>query len=504
MGGWHYWLNGREFEQTLGDSEGQGSLACCSSWCRKESDTAKQLNTSKASRLWKQPLLCGHKTTKSLQLCPTLFDPMDCSPPGSSVHGILQAGILERVAMPFSRGYSRPRDQTWVSHTAGRFLTIWATMEALEDKKAFFFPPFPFLLVSSSPRTLLPPETGSSLTSQCCDLSDKMCEPFTYFFFLPQVSLGLSPPPSSPNSTFRDSLSLGKSICHTKPTKAPSLWLQGSTCLTDQRTVSKFRSNSHWVTYKLCDVNQLHHPSKFRNIFVELLWCLNQIVILIRWRWWWFSCSVVSTSLWPLGLWPARLLCPWDFPRQEYWSGLPFLFQGIFPAQGSNLSLLDCRQTPPTQLQGKPLCPSESLAKRSKEQVMAVRVVAGRRGGGELGAQWQRQQKRERRKQPRRRGGRNREEQAEAAAVKTPERGAGFGGTRSPMLPHPSPLPGAWIPGSDLLRIRHVVHSERHHSTCLRSSFLVPVLLAPGFGWVWCWLEVVGGSALSPPHHALP
>ena len=43
---------------------------------------------------------------KSLQSCPTLCDPMDCSPPGSSVHGILQARILECVALPFSRGSS--------------------------------------------------------------------------------------------------------------------------------------------------------------------------------------------------------------------------------------------------------------------------------------------------------------------------------------------------------------------------------------------------------------
>ena len=46
------------------------------------------------------------------QLCPTLCNPMDCSPRGSSVHGILQARILEWVAVPFSRGSSRPRDQT--------------------------------------------------------------------------------------------------------------------------------------------------------------------------------------------------------------------------------------------------------------------------------------------------------------------------------------------------------------------------------------------------------
>ena len=44
--------------------------------------------------------------------CPTLCDPMDCSPPGSSVQGILQARILDRVAMPSSRGSFPPRDET--------------------------------------------------------------------------------------------------------------------------------------------------------------------------------------------------------------------------------------------------------------------------------------------------------------------------------------------------------------------------------------------------------
>ena len=44
MGGWHHWLDGHEFEQTLGDSEGQGSLVCCSPWGGKESDTTEQLN----------------------------------------------------------------------------------------------------------------------------------------------------------------------------------------------------------------------------------------------------------------------------------------------------------------------------------------------------------------------------------------------------------------------------------------------------------------------------
>ena len=61
--------------------------------------------------------------------CPTLCDPMDCSPPGSSVHGILQARVLEWGAIAFSRGSSWPRDRIWVSRIVGRCFTIWATRE---------------------------------------------------------------------------------------------------------------------------------------------------------------------------------------------------------------------------------------------------------------------------------------------------------------------------------------------------------------------------------------
>ena len=57
------------------------------------------------------------------QLCPTICDPMDCSPPGSSVHGIVQAWILDWVAISFARGSSWPRDWTEVSCIAGRFFT---------------------------------------------------------------------------------------------------------------------------------------------------------------------------------------------------------------------------------------------------------------------------------------------------------------------------------------------------------------------------------------------
>ena len=56
-----------------------------------------------------------------------LCDPTDCSPPGSFVCGILQARLLEWIAILCSRGSSPPRDRSWVSLIAGRFFTLWAT-----------------------------------------------------------------------------------------------------------------------------------------------------------------------------------------------------------------------------------------------------------------------------------------------------------------------------------------------------------------------------------------
>ena len=73
----------------------------------------------------------------SLKVCcvcaqshPTLSDPLDYSPPRSSVHGIFQARILEWVALPFSRGSSQPRDWTWVFCISGELFTHWTIREA--------------------------------------------------------------------------------------------------------------------------------------------------------------------------------------------------------------------------------------------------------------------------------------------------------------------------------------------------------------------------------------
>ena len=70
-----------------------------------------------------------------IQSSPTVRDPVECSPPGSSVHGILQTRILEWVAIPFSRGSSQDRDRTQVSHIPDRFFTIWATRKACSWRK---------------------------------------------------------------------------------------------------------------------------------------------------------------------------------------------------------------------------------------------------------------------------------------------------------------------------------------------------------------------------------
>ena len=80
------------------------------------------------------PTTCSHESpvvcVLVTQSCPTLCGPVDCSPPSISVHGILQARILEWVVIPTSRGSSWPRDRIEVSRIAGRFFTVWATSEA--------------------------------------------------------------------------------------------------------------------------------------------------------------------------------------------------------------------------------------------------------------------------------------------------------------------------------------------------------------------------------------
>ena len=112
-----------------GKSHGRRSLVAYSPWGRKESDRTEWLpfhfqllgvacGTGSLTRnqTW-APALGACVCAKLLQSCSTLCDPMDYSPPGFSVHGILQARILDWVAVP-SRGSSWPRDQTHICYVS--------------------------------------------------------------------------------------------------------------------------------------------------------------------------------------------------------------------------------------------------------------------------------------------------------------------------------------------------------------------------------------------------
>ena len=83
MVGWHHWLNGHEFEQTLGESKGQGSLACCSSWGHKELDTTWQLNSS-------NELVLVNTYGNPLQYC-CLENSMDRGAWWATVHGVTKS-----------------------------------------------------------------------------------------------------------------------------------------------------------------------------------------------------------------------------------------------------------------------------------------------------------------------------------------------------------------------------------------------------------------------------
>ena len=106
---------------------GSTHLERCLGTCIAQSNYCVSEQSYKSQNLGGRKSLFGEVWVLVAQSRLTLCDPMDCRPPGSSAHGILQARTLEWVALPFSSGFSQPRDQTRVFHIAGRFFTVWAT-----------------------------------------------------------------------------------------------------------------------------------------------------------------------------------------------------------------------------------------------------------------------------------------------------------------------------------------------------------------------------------------
>ena len=138
--------------RTMCDSDGEPQLAlakkfvsgffCKILWKTWKNCLANPIQLDQGQRFGKENLigLSAKKprlearlkvNVKTVQSCLTLCDPMDCT-----VHGILQARILEWVAYPFSRGSSQPRGQTQVSCIAGELLTSWATREVWYDENS--------------------------------------------------------------------------------------------------------------------------------------------------------------------------------------------------------------------------------------------------------------------------------------------------------------------------------------------------------------------------------
>ena len=136
-------MNWSKFQKT----GAQGSLACCSPWGLRVGEdliTEQQYNSlSPSEQLDYFFIFLHYKQFHNNEVkvkvlvtpsCLTLCDSLGCSPPGSSVLWILQARMLKWVAIPFSKGFSQLKDQTWVSCFADRFSTVWAMREAPKKK----------------------------------------------------------------------------------------------------------------------------------------------------------------------------------------------------------------------------------------------------------------------------------------------------------------------------------------------------------------------------------
>ena len=191
----------------------------------------------------------------------TLHNPVDCSPPGSSVHGTFQARILKGVVVSFSRGSSWPRDWTQVPHITGRFFTIWATREALkhlEDKQntisiTIFLPFLALAHYSLHLESPIPPAS-----------SDEYYPPFSSGQLLSHVQLFVTPWPAAHQA---------------------SLSITNSCCLLKLMSIESLMPSNYLILY----YSLLLPPSIFSTIRVFP----DESVLYFRWpKYWSFSFSI--------------------------------------------------------------------------------------------------------------------------------------------------------------------------------------------------------------------
>ena len=137
---------------------------------------------------------CASSMCVCAQSCPALCNPMDCSPPGSSVRGIFQVRLLEWVAMSSSRGSSLSRDQTWVSwvsYIGRQMLYHWATREALFIRTSYSWEltalcTFPAVLIQElCPALTFNPQAAGSLLILCAQkLHGFVCRIHLFFLII--------------------------------------------------------------------------------------------------------------------------------------------------------------------------------------------------------------------------------------------------------------------------------------------------------------------------------
>ena len=330
---------------------------------------------------------------KIAQLCLTLWNPMDCSLPGSSVHGILQARILEWVAFPFSRGSSQPKDRTQVSCIAGRFLTVWATREAQEYWGRIEAIPsltdLPDLGIEPGSAALQadslpaePPGNSAHITLVLCALKAVLCEEFLTNQCIceraSQDSGGTFITLDKERVIFWEKRKCGERGTYCCLQKLEGLqsgekWelLKGQNWSWGQHVgIFLKEGQMSWMIPGLATAWWWHlllQASKQRLLVCVRAWwcsqatlhdrstvsvcpaCAGAVAVWARWRPWASLSSAcrVSSVMSDSGLsgsQPARLLCPWGFPDKDTGVGCCALLkmQGILPTQGSDPCPVSC------------------------------------------------------------------------------------------------------------------------------------------------------------------